>query len=154
MNYSFYSIPIGDDMMNYNDIFFKKNYHKLVILLKPDDKDTEHMNPAEIIDYLKIRIIEQNKENIKLKLELSTSLEDKPRLEKLLQGIPEERIQFFINNQMRSFITMERANLKKQLFYEQANKSIRHTKQTAIQADFEETGKRVRKQTLKFTLPS
>ena len=52
--------------------------------------------------------------NVKLKLEIKSLKENKPRLEKLLDGIPEERIQFFINNQMSAFIKMERATLKKQ----------------------------------------
>lgn len=55
---------------------------------------------------------------------------------------------------MSAFINMERATLKKQLDYEQANAKIRETKQTAKQASFEETGIRARNKAVKFTLPS
>ena len=93
--------------------------------------------PGEVMHRIEVRL----KENL-------------PDFDKYFDGIPEERIQFFINNQMSAFIKMERATLKKQKEYEQANAKIRETKQTAKQASFEETGIRVRDKAIKSSLPS
>jgi hypothetical protein len=54
---------------------------------------------------------------------------------------------------MSAFLKMERATLKKQQSYEQANAKIRETKQAAKQASFEETGIRVRDKAIKSSLP-
>ena len=59
-----------------------------------------------------------------------------------------------LGNLHRYFIKMERATLKKQKSYEQANAKIRETKQTVKQASFEETGIRARDKAKQFTLPS
>ena len=136
------------------DVFFKKSFHALESILEPTPSVEEIVAEVGSID----EVVRQRQElidaNVKLKLEIKSLKENKPRLEKLLDGIPEERIQFFINNQMSAFIKMERATLKKQKEYEQANAKIRETKQTVKQASFEETGIRVRDKAKQFTLPS
>ena len=133
---------------------FKKHYHVLESILQPTPSAEDIIAEVGSID----EVIKQRQDlieaNVKLTLEINDLKENKPRLEKLLYGIPEERIQFFINNQMSAFIKMERATLKKQQSYEQANAKIRETKQTAKQASFEETGIRVRDKAKQFTLPS
>ena len=132
---------------------FKKHYNILVSILQPTASAEDIVAEVGSID----EVIKQRQElieaNVKLKLEIKSLKENKPRLEKLLDGIPEERIQFFINNQMSAFLKMERATLKKQQSYEQANAKIRETKQAAKQASFEETGIRVRDKAFKSSRP-
>lgn len=135
------------------DVFFKKSFHALEGILEPTPSVEEIVAEVGSIDEVVRQRQELIEANVKLKLEIKSLKENKPRLEKLLEGIPEERIQFFINNQMSAFINMERATLKKQQSYEQANAKIRETKQTAKQASFEETGIRVRDKAIKSTLP-
>ena len=135
------------------DVFFKKSFHALEGILEPTPSVEEIVAEVGSIDEVVRQRQELIEANVKLKLEIKSLKENKPKLEKLLDGIPEERIQFFINNQMSAFINMERATLKKQLDYEQANAKIRETKQTAKQASFEETGIRVRDKAIKSTLP-
>lgn len=136
------------------DVFFKKSFHALESILEPTPSVEEIVAEVGSIDEVVRQRQELIEANVKLKIEIKSLKENKPRLEKLLDGIPEERIQFFINNQMSAFIKMERATLKKQQEYEQANAKIRETKQTVKQASFEETGIRVRDKTKQFTLPS
>jgi hypothetical protein len=136
------------------DVFFKKSFHALEGILEPTPSAEDIIAEVGSID----EVVKQRQElieaNVKLKLEIKSLKENKPTLDKLLEGIPEERIQFFINNQMSAFIKMERATVKKQLDYERANAKIRETKQTAKQASFEETGIRVRDKAIKSSLPS
>ena len=133
---------------------FKKHYNILVSILQPTPSAEDIIEEVGSID----EVIKQRQDlidaNIKLALKIKSLKENLPDFDKYFDGIPEERIQFFINNQMSAFINMERATLKKQLDYEQANAKIRETKQTAKQASFEETGIRVRDKAIKSTLPS
>jgi hypothetical protein len=135
------------------DVFFKKSFHALEGILEPTPSVEEIVAEVGSIDEVVRQRQELIEANVKLKLEIKSLKENKPTLDKLLEGIPEERVQFFINNQMSAFIKMERATLKKQKDYEQANAKIRETKQTAKQASFEETGIRVRDKAIKSSLP-
>ena len=135
------------------DVFFKKSFHALESILEPTPSVEEIVAEVGSID----EVVRQRQElidaNVKLALKIKKLKENLPDFDKYFEGIPEERIQFFINNQMSAFIKMERATLKKQQSYEQANAKIRETKQTAKQASFEETGIRVRDKAIKSTLP-
>ena len=136
------------------DVFFKKSFHALESILEPTPSVEEIVAEVGSID----EVVRQRQElidaNVKLKLEIKSLKENLPDFDKYFEGIPEERIQFFINNQMSAFLKMERATLKKQQSYEQANAKIRETKQTVKQASFEETGIRARDKAFKSTLPS
>jgi hypothetical protein len=133
---------------------FKKHYNILVSTLQPTPSAEDIIAEVGSID----EVIRQRQElieaNVKLALKIKSLKENLPDFHKYFEGIPEERIQFFINNQMSAFIKMERATLKKKQSYEKANAKIRETKQTAKQASFEETGIRVRDKVKQFTLPS
>ena len=132
---------------------FKKHYNILVSILQPTPSAEDIIAEVGSID----EVIKQRQDlidaNIKLALKIKNLKENLPDFDKYFEGIPEERVQFFINNQMSAFINMERATLKKLQSYEQANAKIRETKQTAKQASFEETGIRVRDKAIKSTLP-
>ena len=133
---------------------FKKHYNILVSILKPTASAEDIIAEVGSID----EVIKQRQDlidaNIKLALKIKKLKENLPDFDKYFEGIPEERVQFFINNQMSAFLKMERATLKKQKDYEQANAKIRETKQAAKQASFEETGIRVRDKAIKSSLPS
>ena len=133
---------------------FKKHYNILVSILEPTPSAEDIIAEVGSID----EVIKQRQDlidaNVKLALKIKKLKENLPDFDKYFEGIPEERVQFFINNQMSAFLKMERATLKKQLDYEQANAKIRETKQTAKQASFEETGIRVRDKAIKSSLPS
>ena len=133
---------------------FKKHYNILVSILQPTPSAEDIIEEVGSID----EVIKQRQDlidaNIKLALKIKKLKENLPDFDKYFEGIPEERVQFFINNQMSAFLKMERATLKKKQSYEQANAKIRETKQAAKQASFEETGIRVRNKVKQFTLPS
>lgn len=135
------------------DDFFKKSYHALATILEPTPSKEQIIAEVGSIDEL----IRQRQilidENVNLKLEIKDLKNNLPNFNKYFDGIPQERVQFFINNQMSAFIKMERATLKKLESYEQANAKIRETKQTAKQASFEETGIRVRDKAYKSSRP-
>jgi len=137
----------------YSD-FFKQSYQALALILQPTKSkeaiDEEHISLDEAKDKIKTLV----KVNIKLHAEIKELKNNLPDFDKYFNGIPQERVQFFINNQMSAFLNMERATIKKQQSYERENSKIRETKQTAIQADFEETGIRVRNKAYKSSLPS
>jgi len=132
---------------------FKKHYNILVSILQPTASAEDIVAEVGSID----EVIKQRQElieaNVKLALKIKKLKENLPDFDKYFEGIPEERIQFFINNQMSAFLKMERATLKKQQSYEQANAKIRETKQAAKQASFEETGIRVRDKAFKSSRP-
>jgi hypothetical protein len=136
------------------DVFFKKSFHALESILEPTPSVEEIVAEVGSIDEVVRQRQELIEANVKLALKIKKLKENLPDFDKYFEGIPEERIQFFINNQMSAFIKMERATLKKQKDYEQANAKIRETKQTVKQASFEETGIRVRDKAFKSSLPS
>jgi len=137
----------------YSD-FFKQSYQALALILQPTKSkeaiDEEHISLDEAKDKIKTLV----NVNIKLHAEIKELKNNLPDFDKYFNGIPQERVQFFINNQMSAFLNMERATIKKQQSYERENSKIRETKQTAIQADFEETGIRARNKAYKSSLPS
>jgi hypothetical protein len=94
------------------DTFFKKSFHALEIILEPTpsvDEIVAEVGSIEEVVNQRQRLINANAE---LKLEITKLKDNKPQIERLFDGIPEDRIQFFINNQMATFIKMERALLK------------------------------------------
>ena len=77
---------------------------------------------------------------IMLEQELSEAVKEKPLvMEDLFKGIPKDRVQFFINNQMTTFIKMEKAVAKKRREDEHRNKKIREYK-AIEQAGLKEEG--------------
>ena len=136
------------------DVFFKKSFHALESILEPTPSVEEIVAEVGSIDEVVRQRQELIEANVKLALKIKKLKENLPDFDKYFDGIPEERVEFFINNQMSAFIKMERATLKKQKDYEQANAKIRETKQTVKQASFEETGIRVRDKAFKSSLPS
>ena len=135
------------------DVFFKKSFHALESILEPTPSVEEIVAEVGSIDEVVRQRQELIEANVKLSLKIKKLKENLPDFDKYFEGIPEKRVEFFINNQMSAFLKMERATLKKQLEYEQANAKIRETKQTVKQASFEETGIRVRDKAFKSTLP-
>ena len=134
--------------------FFKQSYHELTEILKPTKSAKPIVEEHISLDEAKEKIKSLIDTNIALALEIKELKNNLPDFDKYFDGIPKERIQFFINNQMSAFIKMERATIKKQQSYERENAKIRETKQTIKQANFEETGIRARNKAIKFTLPS
>ena len=133
--------------------FFKQSYHELTKILQPTESAEPIVEEHISLDEAKEKIKSLADTNIALALEIKELKNNLPDFDKYFDGIPKERIQFFINNQMSAFIKMERATIKKQQSYERENAKIRETKQTIKQANFEETGIRARDKALKFTLP-
>lgn len=134
--------------------FFKKSYHDLTKILQPTESAEPIVEEHISLDEAKEKIKSLIDTNIELQIEIKNLKNNLPDFNKYFDGIPKERIHFFINNQMSAFIKMERATIKKQQSYERENAKIRETKQTFKQANFEETGIRARDKALKFTLPS
>ena len=134
--------------------FFKKSYNELAKILQPTQSAEPIVEEHISLDEAREKIKKLADANIKLALEIKDLKNNLPNFNKYFDGIPKERVQFFINNQMSAFIKMELATIKKQQSYERENAKIRETKQTAKQANFEETGIRARNKAVKFTLPS
>ena len=134
--------------------FFKKSYNELAKILEPTESAEPIVEEHISLDEAREKIKNLADANIKLALEIKDLKNNLPNFNKYFDGIPKERVQFFINNQMSAFIKMELATIKKQQSYERENAKIRETKQTAKQANFEETGIRARDKAVKFTLPS
>jgi len=134
--------------------FFKKSYNELAKILQPTQSAEPIVEEHISLDEAREKIKTLADANIKLALEIKDLKNNLPNFNKYFDGIPQERVQFFINNQMSAFIKMELATIKKQQSYERENAKIRETKQTAKQANFEETGIRARNKAIKFTLPS
>ena len=134
--------------------FFKKSYNELAKILQPTQSAEPIVEEHISLDEAREKIKTLADANIKLALEIKDLKNNLPNFNKYFDGIPKERVQFFINNQMSAFIKMELATIKKQQSYERENAKIRETKQTAKQANFEETGIRARNKAVKFTLPS
>ena len=134
--------------------FFKKSYNELAKILQPTQSAEPIVEEHISLDEEREKIKKLADANIKLALEIKDLKNNLPNFNKYFDGIPKERVQFFINNQMSAFIKMELATIKKQQSYERENAKIRETKQTAKQANFEETGIRARNKAVKFTLPS
>ena len=134
--------------------FFKKSYNELSKILQPTQSAEPIVEEHISLDEAREKIKTLADANIALALEIKDLKNNLPNFNKYFDGIPKERVQFFINNQMSAFIKMERATIKKQQSYERENAKIRETKQTAKQANFEETGIRARNKAIKFTLPS
>ena len=134
--------------------FFKQSYHELTKILQPTESAEPIVEEHISLDEAKEKIKSLADTNIALALEIKELKNNLPDFDKYFEGIPEERIQFFINNQMSAFIKMERATIKKQQSYERENAKIRETKETIKQANFEETGIRARNKAKQFTLPS
>jgi regulator of replication initiation timing len=135
------------------DDFFKKSFRALAIILEPTPSKEQIIAEVGSIDELIRQRQSLIDENVNLKLEIKNLKDNLPNFNKYFDGIPQERVQFFINNQLSAFIKMERATIKKLESYEQANAKIRETKQTAKQASFEETGIRVRNKAYKSSRP-
>ena len=135
-----YALKKFDEYHTYDNIF-RKQYAQLSELLSGIKDDTK----IDVTDSLRLKNESLIQNNIKLQRELSKASQDKPKvIEDLLEGIPKERIEFFINNQLATFVKMERATLKKLEQYEEANKQIRADKQSYQQEYLEEEGGRAR----------
>ena len=124
-----------EEYHRYDDVF-RTQYAQLTELLVDIKEDVT----LDITEALRLKNIALVKRNIKLQQDLSKASLDKPKvIEDMLEGIPRERVQFFINNQLASFITMERATLKKLKQYEDTDKQIRE-QQAIEQAGLKEEG--------------
>jgi len=134
--------------------FFKESYHALTKILEPTESAKSIVEEYVSLDEAKEKIKTLIDTNIELQIEIKKLKDNLPNFNKYFDGIPQERVQFFINNQMSAFIKMELATIKKQQSYERENAKIRKQKETAKQANFEETGIRARNKAVKFTLPS
>lgn len=136
----------------YSD-FFKQSYQSLAMILQPTKSKESIVEEHISLDEAKEKIKTLVNVNIKLHAEIKELKNNLPDFDKYFDGIPKERVQFFINNQMSAFLNMERATIKKQQSYERENAKIRETKQTIKQASIEETGIRTRGKAVKSSLP-
>jgi len=135
-----------EEYHRYDDVF-RTQYAQLTELLVDIKEDVT----LDITEALRLKNIALVKRNIKLQQDLSKASLDKPKvIEDMLEGIPRERVEFFINNQLASFITMERATLKKLKQYEDTNKQIRE-QQAIEQAGLKEEGGRTGGEARQFT---
>ena len=119
-----------EEYHNYDELF-RKQYRQLQELLVDIHINKEDTASENISEALRLKNEALVQRNINL---------DKPKvIEDLLEGIPQERIDFFINNQLASFIKMERATLNKLKEYEYRNQQIRE-QQAFEQASLKEEG--------------
>ena len=94
------------------DSAFRANYNAVKdILGNLDVKGCEDATETllEAYEMRNTYLIEQNTE---LRAKLSRLTSD-DTINELLEGIPEDKIQYFINNQLRSFVNIEKAILKR-----------------------------------------
>ena len=105
----------------------------------------KYINSSEnILEAFKMQNTALAQRIIMLEQELSEAVKEKPLvMEDLFKGIPKDRVQFFINNQMTTFIKMEKAVAKKRREDEHRNKKIREYK-AIEQAGLKEEGSGVR----------
>ena len=128
-----------EEYHNYDELFRKqyRQLQELLIDIHINKEDTASENISEALRLKNEALVQRN---INLQQELTKASLDKPKvIEDLLEGIPQERIDFFINNQLASFIKMERATLKKQKEDEYRNQQIREFK-AFEQASLKEEG--------------
>ena len=131
-----------EEYHNYDELF-RKQYSQLQELLVDIHINKEDTASENISEALRLKNEALVQRNINLHQKLTKASLDKPKvIEDLLEGIPQERIEFFINNQLASFIKMERATLKKQKEDEYRNQQIREFK-AFEQASLKEEGGRV-----------
>ena len=103
-----------EEYHNYDELFRKqyRQLQELLIDIHINKEDTASENVSEALRLKNEALVQRN---IILQQKLTKASLDKPQvIEDLLEGIPQERIEFFINNQMTTFIKMEKAVLKKQ----------------------------------------
>ena len=125
------------------DVHFQKQHTQLQGILANTNAQ-KYINTSEnILEAFKMQNAALAQRIIILEQELSEAVKEKPLvMEDLFKGIPKDRVQFFINNQMSAFIKMENAVANKRKQYENENKQIR--KQQAIeQAGLKEEGGRI-----------
>jgi len=94
------------------DSAFRANYNSVKDILDSlDVKGCENATETllEAYEMRNTCLIEQNTE---LRAKLSRLTED-DTINELLTGLPEERIQYFIDNQLKSFVNIEKAILKR-----------------------------------------
>ena len=128
-----------EEYHNYDELFRKqyRQLQELLIDIHINKEDTASENISEALRLKNEALVQRN---INLQQELTKASLDKPKvIEDLLEGIPQERIDFFINNQLASFIKMERATLNKLKEYEYRNQQIRE-QQAFEQASLKEEG--------------
>jgi hypothetical protein len=131
-----------EEYHNYDDVF-RKQYTQLQELLIDIHINKEETASENISEALRLKNEALVQRNIILQQKLSKASLDKPQvMEDMLEGIPQERIEFFINNQLASFIKMERATLNKLKEYEDRNQQIRE-QQAFEQASLKEEGGRI-----------
>lgn len=96
------------------DSAFRANYNAVKdILGNLDVKGCEDATETllEAYEMRNTNLIKQNAE-LRAKLSRLTS-DDTGTIDELLKGIPEDKIQYFIGNQLRSFVSIERAIMKR-----------------------------------------
>ena len=139
-----------DEYHSYDEVF-RKQYAQLTELLVDININSDVDASDNVAEALRLKNEALVKRNMKLQQELSKASQDKPKvIEDMFEGIPQERVEFFINNQMTTFIKMEKAVLKKQEEYEYRNQKIREHK-AFEQASLEEEGGRTGDEANKFT---
>tara|TARA_R110000744_G_scaffold90273_1_gene175289 strand:+ start:463 stop:1101 length:639 start_codon:yes stop_codon:yes gene_type:complete len=122
------------------DVHFQKQHTQLQGILANTNAQ-KYINSSEnILEAFKMQNTALAQRIIILEQELSEAVKEKPLvMEDLFKGIPKDRVQFFINNQMTTFIKMEKAVAKKRREDEYRNKKIREYK-AIEQAGLKEEG--------------
>lgn len=145
-----HSLRKFDEYHSYDEVF-RKQYAQLTELLKDININNDVDASDNVMEALRLKNEALVRRNMKLQQELSKASQDKPKvMEDMFEGIPQERVEFFINNQMTTFIKMEKAVLKKQEEHEYRNQQIREYK-AFEQASLEEEGGRTGDEANKFT---
>lgn len=114
------------------DSGFRAKYNSVRdILGNLDIKECENATET-LLEAYEMRNANLIKQNAELRAKLSRLTED-DTINELLTGLPEERIQYFINNQLKSFVNIEKAILKRDEAKRQADiKSKKEFKRLAI----------------------
>lgn len=139
-----------DEYHKYDEVF-RKQYAQLTELLTDININNDVDASDNVMEALRLKNEALVQRNMKLQQELSKASQDKPKvMEDMFEGVPQERIEFFINNQMATFIKIEKAVLKKQKEHEHRNQQIREHK-AFEQASLKEEGGRTGDEANKFT---
>ena len=117
--------------VQYNSVFRAKYIAVKDILGNLDIKECENATET-LLEAYEMRNANLIKQNAELRAKLSRLTSD-DTINELLTGLPESRIQYFIDNQLKSFVNIEKAILKRDEAKRQADiKAKKEFKRLAI----------------------
>ena len=131
-----HSLKKFEQDVNYNSAFRAKYNAVRDILGNLDIKECENATET-LLEAYEMRNANLIKQNAELRAKLNRLTSDDV-IGQMLTGLPEERIQYFIDNQLKSFVNIEKAILKRDEDKRQAD--IKAKKEFKRMAMFEEGG--------------